>query len=170
MFTAQTGNHGPFAIRYPKRCGTSVDWEEPFRELPIGQGRIIREGTDIGIISIGTAGKQVTDACLLLEKMGIHAAHYDMRFLKPIDEQLLHDICRKHQYLITVEDGAILGGLGSAVMEFVCDRRYTAQVQRLGIPDHFVAHGATAELYHECGYDAEGIVAAARKMIQNNVG
>jgi 1-deoxy-D-xylulose-5-phosphate synthase len=168
MYTAQSADYGPFAIRYPKGYGTSADKEEPFCELPVGKGHVVREGDDIGIVGIGAVGKQITEACLLLEDVGIHAAYYNMRFLKPIDKKLLHDICRKHRHLITVEDGTIIGGLGSAVMEFVCEHRYPVQVKRLGIPDSFVMHGSFAELQHECGYDAEGIAATSKNMLQRH--
>ncbi|MDR1672813.1 MAG: 1-deoxy-D-xylulose-5-phosphate synthase [Bacteroidales bacterium] len=168
MYTAQTADCGLFAIRYPKGYSTSTDTEEPFCTLPVGKGRIIREGDDIGIVGIGATGQQVTEACILLEDADIHAAHYDMRFLKPLDEQLLHNICRKHRCLITVEDGTIIGGLGSAVMEFVCDHRYPVQVKRLGIPDSFVMHGSFSELQRECGYNAEGIVVTAKNMLQRH--
>ncbi|MDR1865557.1 MAG: 1-deoxy-D-xylulose-5-phosphate synthase [Bacteroidales bacterium] len=168
MYTAQTGNCGPFAIRYPKGYGISPEWEAPFLALPVGKGRIIREGEDIGIVSIGTAGNQAVEACCRLERDGIHAAHYDMRFLKPLDEALLHDVFRKHRCLITVEDGTVEGGLGSAVLEFAAEHHYSASVQRLGIPDRFVAHGTIAELQCECGYNAEGIVSVAKQMLQRN--
>ncbi len=166
MYTAQAGKYGPFAIRYPKGRGVNPEWEEPFRIIPVGKGRIIREGDDIAIVSIGTAGNMVIEACQRLEDEGIQAAHYDMRFLKPIDEDLLHFICRKHKQLITVEDGAILGGLGSSVMEFSNDHGYSVQVKRLGIPDRFVAHGTVQELYRECGYDADGIIDSVKTILQ----
>jgi 1-deoxy-D-xylulose-5-phosphate synthase len=114
------------------------------------------------MISIGTAGNLVVEACKNLKNEEIHAAHYDMRFLKPMDEELLHYICRKHKQIITVEDGAIIGGLGSAVMEFVHDHHYSVHIKRLGIPDRFVAHGTVEELHRECGYDPEGIANTAK--------
>jgi len=166
MYTAQAELAGLFAIRYPKGRGVTIDWEKPFQLLPIGKGRVICEGADIAIVSIGTAGNLVAEACRKLGDEGIQAAHYDMRFLKPIDEELLHYICRKHQQIITVEDGAILGGLGSAVMEFAHDHRYPVHIKRLGIPDYFVAHGTLQELYRECGYDPEGITDTVKCMLQ----
>jgi 1-deoxy-D-xylulose-5-phosphate synthase len=166
MYTAQEEPAGPFTIRYPKGRGVTVDWEKPFQMLPIGKGRMIREGNDIAIVSIGTAGNLVVEACQRLRDEGIQAAHYDMRFLKPIDEDLLHYICRKHEHIITVEDGTIIGGLGSAVTEFVNDHHYPVHVKRLGIPDHFVAHGTVEELYHECGYAPEDIVDTAKSILQ----
>jgi 1-deoxy-D-xylulose-5-phosphate synthase len=166
MYTAQTKNCGPFAIRYPKGRGVTIEWEKPFQMIPVGKGRKICEGNDIAIVSIGTAGNMVVEACQKLKSEGIQAAHYDMRFLKPIDEELLHYICRKHQQMITVEDGAILGGLGSAVMEFANDHNYPVHIKRLGIPDRFVTHGSMQELYRECGYDAEGITDTAKNILQ----
>ena len=166
MYTAQNENHGLFTIRYPRGYGVTVDWEKPFELLPIGKGRMVCKGNDIAIVSIGTAGNLVIDACQRLNNEGIQAAHYDMRFLKPIDENLLHYICRTHQKIITVEDGAIVGGLGSAVMEFAHDNKYAVHIKRLGIPDHFVTHGKIEELYRECGYDPEGIADAAKSILQ----
>ena len=166
MYTAQAENHGLFTIRYPKGHGVTVDWEKPFQLIPIGKGRVVCRGNDIAIVSIGTAGNLVMEACQRLNNEGIQAAHYDMRFLKPVDEDLLHYICRTHKKIITVEDGTIFGGLGSAVMEFAHDHQYQVHIKRLGIPDHFVAHGPVEELYRECGYDPEGIADTAKTLIQ----
>ncbi|MDR1153339.1 MAG: 1-deoxy-D-xylulose-5-phosphate synthase [Bacteroidales bacterium] len=166
MYTAQTKNCSPFAIRYPKGRGVTVEWEKPFQMIPVGKGREICEGSDIAIVSIGTAGNMVVEACQKLKSEGIQAAHYDMRFLKPIDEELLHYICRRYKQIITVEDGAILGGLGSAVMEFASDHTYLVHIKRLGIPDRFVAHGSMQELYRECGYDAKGITDTVKNILQ----
>jgi len=166
MYTAQTENHGLYTIRYPKGSGVFIDWEQPFQKIQIGKGRIICKGNDIAIVSIGTAGNLVVEACQILNSEGIQAAHYDMRFLKPVDEDLLHKICRTHKKIITVEDGAILGGLGSAVMEFAHDHNYDVYIKRLGIPDNFVTHGKVEELYRECGYDPEGIVATVKTFVQ----
>jgi 1-deoxy-D-xylulose-5-phosphate synthase len=166
MYTAQKENQGLFTIRYPKGRGVTVDWEKPFQRIQIGKGREICKGNDIAIVSIGTAGNLVVEACQRLRDEGIQAAHYDMRFLKPIDEDMLHYICRTHQQIITVEDGAIVGGLGSAVMEFAHDHKYSVHIKRLGIPDYFVAHGTVEELYRECGYDPEGIADTAKTILQ----
>ena len=166
MYTAQTENHGLFTIRYPKGYGVTIDWEKPFQPIPIGKGRIVCKGNDIAIVSIGTAGNLVVEACINLNSVGIQAAHYDMRFLKPLDEDLLHYICRTHQKIITVEDGTKVGGLGSAVTEFANDHQYPVHIKRLGIPDHFVAHGKVEELYRECGYDPEGIADTAKALLQ----
>ncbi|MDR2040404.1 MAG: 1-deoxy-D-xylulose-5-phosphate synthase [Bacteroidales bacterium] len=169
MYTAQNGKYGPFAIRYPRGHGVTTKWEEPFRELPVGKGKVVREGDDIAIVSIGTVGNSVIEACRKLEDEGVHAAHYDMIFLKPLDEELLHSICRKHRLLVTIEDGTVLGGLGSAVLEFANDHNYEVQVKRLGIPDRFVTHGTIQELQHECGYDVEGIVNTVKSILQRVV-
>jgi len=157
MYTAQLDNKGPFSIRYPRGTGVMPDWEHPFKEIPVGKARKIKEGSDLAILSIGHPGNMVVEACKMLEEKNIHAAHYDMRFLKPLDEELLHQVFRKFEKVITIEDGTITGGLGSAVVEFMSDHGYHAQVKRLGIPDRFVDHGSQAELYRECGFDAEGI-------------
>jgi 1-deoxy-D-xylulose-5-phosphate synthase len=166
MYTAQADKYGSFAIRYPKGRGVTIQWEEPFQIIPVGKGREICDGNDIAIVSIGTAGSMVVEACQKLKSEGIQAAHYDMRFLKPVDEELLHHICRKYKQMITVEDGTILGGLGSAVMEFVNDHDYSVHIKRLGIPDHFITHGSMQELYRECGFDAEGIADTAKNILQ----
>ena len=167
MFTAQSDyNGGLFAIRYPKGSGVTVEWESPFRKIPIGKGRIICEGGDIAFVSIGTAGNMVVESCKKLVNEGIKASHYDMRFLKPIDEELLHNICQTHKYIITVEDGTIVGGLGSAVIEFANDNNYSVLIKRLGIPDRFILHGAVEELYRECGFDAEGIIATTKSILK----
>ena len=166
MFTAQAENIGPFAIRYPKGKGVTIDWEKPFQIIPVGKSRIICEGNDIAIVSIGTAGNMVVEACQMLKDEGIHAAHFDMRFLKPLDEELLHNVCRKYKQIITVEDGTVTGGLGSAVLEFVNDHDYSVQIKRLGIPDQFIAHGTMQELYRECGYDPEGIADSVKVILQ----
>ena len=166
MYTAQAKPAGPFAIRYPKGFGVTVEWEKPFQLLPVGKGRVICEGDDIAIVTIGTAGNLTRKACQILENEGIQAAHYDMRFLKPMDEELLHHICRKYQQIITVEDGTIVGGLGGAVTEFVNDHLYPVRVKRLGIPDYFVSHGAVNELYEECGFSPEKIADTAKNILQ----
>jgi len=165
MYTAQLKNHGPFSIRYPRGNGVMENWETPFTELEIGKGRKIKDGTDLAIISIGHVGNFVGEAIAKLEAGGLSVAHYDMRFVKPIDKDLLHEACKKIQKIITVEDGTIVGGLGSAVLEFVSDNNYNTQVVRLGVPDRFVEQGTLSELYNECGYHVEGIVNAAKKMV-----
>ena len=165
MYTAQIPGKGPFAIRYPRGKGVMPEWQKPMKELPVGKGRKTRDGRDIALITIGHAGNFALQACMALEKEGVAAAHYDMRFLKPIDETLLKDACENHPVLITVEDGTIKGGLGSAVLEFMADNGYSNKIKRLAIPDSFIPHGSLAELQRECGYDADGIVAAAKEML-----
>lgn len=157
MFTAQLENKGPFAIRYPKGRGVMKEWKQPFAELEIGKGRQVKNGHDVAIISIGHIGNEAVKACDELEKMGISPAHFDIRFLKPLDEALLHQIFSGFKIIITLEDGTIKGGLGSAILEFMADHQYQARVYRLGIPDRFIGQGTQQELWHECGYDAEGI-------------
>jgi len=167
MYTAQLPGAGPCVIRYPKGKGTMKDWQTPFRELEIGKGRKLREGNDIAIISMGPAGNAVSEAAILLEKESIRLAHYDIRYLKPIDEGLLHEVFSKFDKIITVEDGTIMGGLGSAVLEFMADRCYQARVMRLGVPDRFIEQGSIGELQRECGYDANGIVRSSKFMVQS---
>jgi 1-deoxy-D-xylulose-5-phosphate synthase len=165
MYTAQLKPSGPFVIRYPRGKGITVDWKQSFSELEIGKGRQLTEGTDLAILSLGPIGNEVSKAVTMLEKEHISAAHFDMRFLKPMDGKLLSKVFARFDKVITVEDGSIVGGLGSAVIEFMNDHGYRASVRRLGIPDRFVDHGTQEELIRECGYDAEGIAAATRKMV-----
>jgi 1-deoxy-D-xylulose-5-phosphate synthase len=162
MHTAQLGGKGPFVIRYPRGRGISTDWKTPFEEIAIGKGRKLRDGDKIAILSIGHPGNFASEACHLLEKEGIYAGHYDMRFLKPLDENLLHELMKKYKHIITVEDGTINGGLGSAVLEFMADNGYNTALSRLGIPDRFIQHGKPEELFAECGYDVQGIVNAVK--------
>ena len=164
MYTAQTETiNAPFAIRYPRGYGVNKDWDKPFQLITIGKGRTICEGEKIAIVTIGTAGNAAVEACTILSNENINVSHYDMRFLKPIDEELLHHICNKHKYIVCVEDGAIIGGLGSALLEFINDNNYELRITRLGIPDHFVTHGTLPELHKECGYDVDGIVNAVKQ-------
>lgn len=165
MYTAQLNVTGPMAIRYPRGRGINVEWKIPFRELIIGKGQLIKEGDDIAVLSIGHVGNPVIDACKELDDQGINVAHYDMRFLKPIDEELLEIVFSKFKKIITVEDGTIVGGLGSAVLEFMADHHYIAQVKRLGIPDKFIEQGTIPELHAECGYDVAGIVKTVKTIL-----
>lgn len=157
----------PFAIRYPKGPGVMPEWQSRMKVLEIGKGKKLREGKDLAIISIGHVGNYMMKAAELLSNEGIEAACYDMRFLKPIDEELLKEACSEHKIIITVEDGTILGGLGSAVLEFQSDNGFSNKTKRLGIPDKFITHGKQEELHHECGYDAAGIAAAAKNLMGN---
>jgi 1-deoxy-D-xylulose-5-phosphate synthase len=165
MFTAQLKNHGPFAIRYPRGNGNMTNWRTALKEIPVGTGRKLRDGKDIAFLSIGPLGNGIESICEMLAKDNISAAHYDMRFLKPLDNKLLHEIFHKFDKVITVEDGAIAGGFGSAVLEFMSDNGYNAQVKRLGVPDRFIEHGTQHELHKECGYDADSIYLTVKQMI-----
>jgi len=166
MFTAQAKNHGPFVIRYPRGQGVMPVWRTKMIEIPIGKGRIIQEGSDIAILSIGHPGNMVKEACLLLKEEEIELAHYDMRFVKPLDEPMLHAVFQKFDKIITVEDGCLQGGFGSAILEFMADHQYAARIVRLGIPDKVVEHGEQSELYKECGYDANAIVETAKSLVE----
>lgn len=165
MYTAQAEQNGPFVIRYPRGNGVMVDWKTPMKKLKIGEGKRVRTGEDIAILTIGPVGNFAIKACEELMDAGIDAAHYDLRFIKPLDEILLHEVFSKFSKVITVEDGCIQGGMGSAVLEFMADNNYAAQVTRLGIPDTFIEHGEQAELYRECNFDAQAIVETAKKMV-----
>ncbi|MHC1777180.1 MAG: 1-deoxy-D-xylulose-5-phosphate synthase [Lentimicrobium sp.] len=165
MFTAQLENKGPFVIRYPRGRGMSTGWKQPFEEIIVGTGRKIRDGEKVAILSIGHPGNFVVEAYEILQKEGISAGHYDMRFLKPLDEKLLHEVFSKYSRIITVEDGTIKGGLGSAVLEFMADHGYQASVKRLGIPDRYITSGKPEELYAECGFDVDGIVEAVKTIL-----
>ena len=162
MYTAQLEGMGPFAIRYPRGRGVMPEWKTPFTALPVGKGHMIIEGKDLAIISIGHLGNTALEACTQLAEKSIDVALYDIRFLKPVDEELLHEVFKRFDKIITIEDGSLIGGLGSAVTEFANDKGYqNASIHRLGVPDRFVEQGTVEELHHECGIDLEGIVNAA---------
>ena len=165
MFTAQLPNKGTFSIRYPRGSGITSDWKRPFTEIEIGKGRIIKQGNNIAVLSIGAIGLLVLEANKKWEKEGFNVAHFDMRFVKPLDEELLHSIFKKYQHIITVEDGIITGGFGSAVLEFVNNYRYNSNIIRLGIPDKFIEHGTQPELYKICGYDVDSIYNTVKELI-----
>jgi 1-deoxy-D-xylulose-5-phosphate synthase len=170
MYTAQLPeNAGPFSIRYPRGNGSLIEWRKPFAKLEIGKGRQLREGTDIAILSIGAIGTEAVTACNALEAEGLSVAHYDMRFVKPLDEAMLHTIFQNHTKVITLEDGCLPGGFGSAVLEFMADNGYNARVVRLGIPDGIVEHGTQQELYNDCGYSARHVVSAAEQLVGKGV-
>ena len=169
MYTAQLDNQGPFAIRYPRGRGEMVNWKTAFKALKIGEGRKLQNGEDIAFVTIGTIGNKTTQAIEQLKEAGISAAHYDLRFVKPIDELLLHEVFTKFNKVITVEDGCLMGGMGSAVIEFMADNSYNAKVVRLGIPDQFIDHGTQDELHHDCFYDVEAQVKSAKKLMDGIV-
>lgn len=165
MFTAQLKNHGPFSIRYPRGCGSHISWRVPFEEIEIGKGRKISDGDQLAILTIGTAGIQAQRAIKKLAREGYSVAHYDLRFVKPIDATMLHEVFSQFNKIITVEDGVIQGGFGSAVLEFMSTNNYHATIHMLGVPDHFIEHGTIEELQHECGYDMKGIYQAAIEIL-----
>lgn len=165
MFTAQESNHGPFAIRYPRGQGVMTDWRRPFTSLPIGKGRMITDGSEVAVLSVGHPGNLVVKAFQILEKEDIKPAHYDMRFIKPLDEVILDDVFTRFKKIITVEDGTIVGGFGSAVAEFMVHHNYNSTLRMVGIPDEFIEHGTQRQLYRECGFDPEGIANAVREIL-----
>jgi 1-deoxy-D-xylulose-5-phosphate synthase len=166
LYTAQLPhNNFPFSIRYPRGRGFSADWQMPFEEIKIGRARIISEGSDLAVLTIGLPGNTAASVIRKLSSGKISIAHYDMRFVTPFDSELLHRVFSSFNHIITIEDGILSGGFGSAVIEFMSDNGYNADVRRLGIPDYFVEHGTQDELYRECGFDAEGIEIAIREMI-----
>ncbi len=166
MYTAQLPGNGPIVIRYPRGQGVMVDWKTPFQKIELGTGRKVCDGEDVAILSIGHLGNYAIEACNELNEEEIYPAHYDLRFLKPLDEALLHDIFSKFTKIITVEDGCLPGGFGSAIIEFMADHNYTAQVIRLGIPDKIIEHGEPDQLHKECGYDKESIKNAVIKLVE----
>ncbi len=165
MFTGYK-TPGPMSIRYPRGNGVMSEWRTPLELIPMGKGRKLKDGDDLAILSIGHIGNIATKAVQKLEAEGMSVAHYDMRFVKPLDEELLHEIFTHHTKVITVEDGCIQGGFGSAVIEFMADNGYSAQVKRLGIPDRYIEHGTQPELWKECGYDEEGIYNEAFSLVK----
>ncbi|HVW61156.1 MAG TPA: 1-deoxy-D-xylulose-5-phosphate synthase [Puia sp.] len=170
LYTAQLdSNQHPFVIRYPRGEGVMPQWKTPLQEIPVGKGRKIKDGEGIAILSLGHPGNFVTTAIRELKMDGLNPAHYDMRFAKPLDEALLHEVFSQYDRLLTVEDGTIVGGFGSAILEFQAAHGYQASVRILGIPDRIVEHGTPKELRHECGYDAPAISAAVRDMMKDKV-
>ena len=157
MFTAQEKEHGPFAIRYPRGKGVMPEWKTEFKSIEVGTGRKLRTGKDIAILSFGHVGNYATEVCNDYDKEGFHIAHYDLRFAKPLDQKMLHQVFENYTHIITLEDGCITGGVGSSVIEFMADNQYNASVYRLGIPDEFIEHGSQLQLHADCGYDKESI-------------
>lgn len=166
MYTAQLeSTSNPFVIRYPRGEGVMAEWRTPFEKVEIGKGRRLREGKEIAILSFGHPGNFVKSAMVDLKQYGITPGHYDMRFVKPIDEELLHEVFTKYSKVITIEDGTVVGGFGSAVLEFMARHNYHAEVKMLGIPDRIVEHGTLKELHAECGYDTNAITSEVLKMM-----
>ena len=164
MYTAQLPDKGVFVIRYPRGGGRLLDWRCPLEEVPVGKGRCLKEGTDVAVLSFGPIGNVVEDAIAELEQEGkISVAHYDLRFLKPLDTELLDEVGKKFKRIITVEDAMRKGGVGSAVLEYYADQGVLIQVDRIGWPDEFIQHGKPQELYHMYGLDKEGIIKTIKK-------
>lgn len=168
MYTAYQTPDGPFVIRYPRGKGELENWQNTMELLPIGKGRQLHEGSDVAVLSIGSIGNEVIKAIKMAEKEGISVAHYDMIFLKPLDEALLHDIGKRFAHIITVENGTVIGGLGTAVAEFMCEHGYTPRIRRIGIPDAFIEHGSIPELFRQCGMDSESILQTLRLTRKEN--
>jgi 1-deoxy-D-xylulose-5-phosphate synthase len=167
MFTAQLPRkEQAFSIRYPRGQGVMPNWKTEMKEIKIGTGRKLRSGDELAMLTIGHIGNYATEVCDRLEKQNIQVAHYDLRFVKPLDEEMLHEIFSKFKKVITVEDGCLQGGVGSAILEFMADNQYQAEVKRLGIPDRIVEHGEQFELHRECGFDADGIERAVIEMLE----
>ncbi|MFN5034837.1 MAG: 1-deoxy-D-xylulose-5-phosphate synthase, partial [Bacteroidota bacterium] len=165
MFTAQLeSTKYPFVIRYPRGEGVMPEWKTPFKAIEIGTGRKLKDGEEIALLTLGHPGNFAAAAIRELTSDGIRPAHYDIRFVKPLDEALLHEICQRYPKLITVEDGTVKGGFGSAILEFMATHGYKNDLRILGIPDRLVEHGTPAELHRECGYDAAAIITAVREM------
>ena len=168
MYTAQLPGEGGFTIRYPRGKGVMPEWRTPLQAVEVGTGRKLRDGEEVAILSIGHVGNYAVEVCDHFENEGIRVAHYDMRFVKPIDENMLHEVFQKYTKVVTVEDGCINGGFGSAVLEFMADNQYMAQVTRLGIPDRVVEHGEQRQLHDECDFGPDGIKASVIKMLELN--
>lgn len=170
MYTAQLESTKlPFVIRYPRGEGVMPEWKTEMKEIEIGKGRKLKDGKDIAILSFGHPGNFAAAAIRELKNDGLNPAHYDMRFAKPLDEELLHEACQQYEKLITVEDGTVKGGIGSAILEFMAEHGYKNEVRILGIPDRLVEHGTPKELHRECGYDAQGIADAVREMMKERI-
>ena len=170
MYTAQLESTVlPFVIRYPRGEGVMPEWKTEMKEMKIGTGRRLKEGKDIAILSFGHPGNFAASAIRELKMDGLNPAHYDMRFAKPLDEELLHEALRNYEKIITVEDGTVEGGFGSAILEFMAEHGYKNDFKILGIPDKIIEHGTPKELHHECEYDAAAIADAVRKMLKDKI-
>ena len=166
MYTAQLPDKGAFVIRYPRGKGFNVNWHNTMEELPVGKGVCLKEGDDLAVLTLGTMANPAEKAINRLEnETGLSIAHYDARFVKPIDEALLRQICRKFKKIITIEDGTIIGGFGAAVLEFVSEHKYLVDVTRIGLPDQFVEHGSPDELYKLLELDEDGLYRKITKVL-----
>ncbi len=168
MYTAQLPNKGPFSIRYPRGNGPIIDWEQKFEEVTVGEGRQISDGNDLAILSIGHAGNFVAQAVEILKSENVQCAHYDMRFVVPLDQAILKDVEARFHTIVTVEDGVVDGGFGSAIVEYFATSDKRMNIVRLGVPMRFIEHGSQSELYSECGFDAAGIVKTVRNLLDLN--
>jgi 1-deoxy-D-xylulose-5-phosphate synthase len=166
MYTAQQPGRGAFVIRYPRGKGSLLDWKCPFETIPVGKGRKMKDGTDVALLTLGPIGKTAVVAIEAAEKEGVSVAHYDMRFLKPIDTAILKEVGEKFKHIVTVEDGVVKGGLASAVTEYMAAEGYTPAIHPIGIPDKFIEHGTPAELYEICGMNNDAILRAILKCKQ----
>lgn len=166
MYTAYSAKEGTFVIRYPRGKGEKADWRNEMSVLPVGKGKKLKDGKDIAILSIGPVGNEALKAIEQVEKEGVSVALYDMIYLKPIDEELLHEVGKKFNRIVTIENGVIKGGLGTAVLEFMADNGYTPKVKRIGVPDRFIEHGSVPELFKLCGMDSESITEVVKEMVK----
>ena len=169
MYSALHMQTGPYAIRYPRGKGINSNWEQPMSEIPIGKGKCIKEGKDIALLTIGPIGLKAKFLAQKLEKSGFSVAVYNMRFVKPLDTDLLPEVMQTFTKIITIEDGTVVGCFGSAVIEFNADNDYNPTLKRLGVPDNFIEHGTISELHQLCGYDTKGIEAAINELLKINL-
>lgn len=165
MYTSQLENVGPFSIRYPRGNGVITEWKTAFQKIKIGTGRKVTSGNDIAILTIGHPGNFAQQAIEELKGTGVSIAHYDMRFVKPIDETILHEVFSKFKKVITVEDGCLMGGFGSAVIEFMADQKYNVEIVRLGIEDKYIHHGTQEELWEDAGFDVKAIIKTIKELL-----
>jgi len=165
MYSAQKKDMGPWVIRYPRGAGVMPEWKKPFNKIQAGKGRMIRNGSDIAILTIGHVGNYIKETADKLDMEEISVAHYDMRFVKPLDEKILNTVFSKFKNIITIEDGTVKGGFGSAVLEFMNENGFSSHIKILGIPDRFVDHGTIPELHKECGYDPGSIYNTVKSMV-----
>jgi 1-deoxy-D-xylulose-5-phosphate synthase len=170
MFTAQLESTKlPFVIRYPRGEGVMTEWKTEMKEIKIGTGRKLKEGKDIAILSLGHPGNFAAAAIRDLKNDGLNPAHYDLRFVKPLDEKLLHEVFSQFSKIITVEDGTVKGGFGSAILEFMNEHNYNAELKILGIPDRLVEHGTPKELHQECHFDAQAIKETVLELMKGKI-